>query len=192
MGKVFREISDELRAFIEAQPMFFVATAPLAGDGHVNLSPKGLDTFAVLSPNRVGYLDLTGSGNETAAHLLENGRITFMFCSYSGPPRIVRLYGRGRAVLPDDRQWQELRAAFPELPGVRQIVVAEIDRVQTSCGFAVPLMHYEGQRETLIRWAEKKGADGITRYQQEKNAASIDGLQTPFAVAVEQCARPEG
>lgn len=176
MGRAFPEISDELRGFIEAQAMFFVATAPLAPTGHVNLSPKGLDTFRVLSPTRVAYLDLTGSGNETAAHLAENGRITFMFCAFTGPPRIVRLYGRGVVVQPGDAQWDELAARFPTIPGVRQIIVADIDRAGTSCGFGVPLLAEEKQRPTLLRWAESKGADGLQRYREEKNRSSIDGL----------------
>lgn len=180
MGKVLQSITDELRTFIAAQPMFFVATAPLAGDGHINLSPKGLDTFAVLSSRRVAYLDLTGSGNETAAHLLENARITFMFCSYSGPPRILRLYGRGRACLPADAEWAALREQFGDFPGARQIIVAGIQRVQQSCGFGVPLMEPRGQRDTLLRWAEAKGPDGIVRYRAQKNAHSIDGLPAPF------------
>ena len=176
MGKAFSEISDELRAFIEAQPMFFVATAPLAEHGHVNLSPKGLDTFRVLSPTRVAYLDLTGSGNETAAHLAENGRITFMFCAFAGVPRILRLYGRGVAVLPGDEAWNQLSPLFPELPGARQIVLADLTRVQTSCGFGVPLLAEGRQRANLIRWAEAKGADGLQRYREDKNRRSIDGL----------------
>jgi hypothetical protein len=181
MGKVLPEITDELRSFITRQAVFFVATAPLADNGHVNLSPKGLDTFAVLSPTEVAYLDLTGSGNETSAHLLENGRITFMFCSFSGPPRIVRLYGRGRTILSSDRQWSTIRAAFGEFSGVRQIVVADVDRVQTSCGFGVPLMEHQGSRDTLLKWAEAKGANGLAVYRAEKNSSSIDGLPTPLA-----------
>ena len=176
MGRVFPAIDDDLRAFIEAQPMFFVATAPAGADGHVNASPKGLDTFRVLGPARVCYLDLTGSGNETAAHLLENGRITFMFCAFDGAPKIVRLYGRGDIVTPEDTRWSELRAAFPEYPGVRQIIVAEVHRVQTSCGFGVPLLAEGRQRPTLPRWAEAKGPAELERYRREKNARSIDGL----------------
>jgi hypothetical protein len=181
MGKVLAGITDDVRSFMEAQPLFFVATAPLARDGHVNLSPKGLDTFAVVSPTRVAYLDLTGSGNETAAHLLENSRITFMFCSFAGPPRILRLYGRGRACLPEDAEWPALRGRFGDLPGVRQIIVADIQRVQQSCGFGVPLMEQRGQRDTLLRWAEAKGTDGIVEYRAQKNVRSIDGLPTPVS-----------
>jgi len=180
MAKVVECITAQLQAFIEAQPLFFVATAPLSPAGHVNLSPKGLDCFRVLSPSRVAYLDLTGSGNETAAHLQENARITFMFCAFEGSPRILRLYGTGGLVLPGQMEWAELAALFPEYPGVRQIVVADIERVQTSCGFAVPLMEYVGQRDTLLRWAEARG-DDLRRYRQEKNSRSIDGLPTPYA-----------
>jgi hypothetical protein len=179
MGKVVESIVPELRSFIEAQPVFFVASAPLEGDGHVNLSPKGLDCLRVLSMTRVAYLDLTGSGNETAAHLAENGRITFMFCSFTGPPRILRLYGRGRTVLPDAAEWSDLRARFPDHPGARQIILADISRVQTSCGFAVPFMEYVGQRDRLPRWAEAKGEVALRTYRREKNSRSIDGLPAP-------------
>ena len=179
MGKVLDAITPELQAFIEAQPLFFVASAPLAGDGHENLSPKGLDCLRVLSPNRVAYLDLTGSGNETAAHLAENGRITIMVCAFSGPPRIVRLYGRGTVALADTAQWTELIGRFDAMPGARQVIVAEISRVQTSCGFGVPVMEFVEQRQTLPRWAEAKGAD-LPRYRRQKNATSIDGLPAPL------------
>ena len=178
MGKVLQAITPELQAFIEAQPLFFVASAPLAGDGHINVSPKGLDCFRVLSPNRVAYLDLTGSGNETAAHLLENGRITFMFCAFSGPPRIVRLYGHGVVALAGTPKWDELIGSFEVKPGALQIMIAEITRVQTSCGFGVPLMTFIDQRDTLPRWAESKGSD-LGRYRALKNAKSIDGLSAP-------------
>lgn len=180
MGKVVECITPELQAFIEAQPLFFVASAPLSGEGHVNLSPKGLDCLRVLSPTRVAYLDLTGSGNETAAHVRENGRITFMFCAFAGAPRILRLYGAGRVLLPGTPQWAELGGRFPPLPGARQLVVAEISRVQTSCGFGVPLMDYVRQRDTLLRWAEAKGGE-LPGYRRQKNARSIDGLPAPSA-----------
>jgi hypothetical protein len=180
MGSVHPAITPDLAEFIASQPVFFVASAPLAGEGHVNLSPKGLECFRVVDERTVAYLDLTGSGNETAAHLLENGRITFMFCSFAGPPRILRLYGRGTVVLPDDPRWNELVGPFPKLPGTRQIVQARITRVQTSCGFGVPLMEYSGQRDTLLRWAEKRGADGLAEYRANKNARSVDGLPTPI------------
>lgn len=179
--KVYDAIGHDLRRFIEAQQMFFVASAPLRADGHVNVSPKGLDTFRILTPNRVCYLDLTGSGNETSAHLRENGRITFMFCAFDGAPTILRLYGRGETALPGSRLWNDLRPRFAAYPGARQIIVAEIDRVQTSCGFGVPLYDYTGQRETLIRWANNRGPEGLETYHAERNARSIDGLMTPLA-----------
>jgi hypothetical protein len=181
MGKLFTEISEILKDFIEAQPMFFVATAPLSGDGHVNMSPKGYDSFRVLSSDEVCYLDLTGSGNETSAHLLENGRITFMFCAFSGPPQILRLYGRGTTVLPGSERWDELLGKFPAQVGVRQIIVASIELVQTSCGFGVPRMELKEQRDRLTRWAEHKGEDGLVEYREGKNMESLDGLLTPLA-----------
>ena len=181
MAKTFSEITDDLRGFIERQALFFVATAPLAANGHVNMSPKGLDSLRVLGPRRVAYLDLTGSGNETSAHLRENGRITFMFCAFSGPPRILRLYGAGATILPGSPAWEDLRSAFPHHVGARQIIVAEIDRVQTSCGFGVPRFAYEGQRDTLDVWAENKGPDGLITYRLEKNQHSIDGLPAPLS-----------
>lgn len=179
MGKVLTELTPDLTDFVRAQPVFFVATAPLAAEGHVNLSPKGLDTFRVLAPTRVAYLDLTGSGNETAAHVAENGRIALMFCAFSGAPRIVRLHGRGDVVAPGDARWADLVARFPALPGARQIVVVEVERVSTSCGFGVPEMELVGERPTLVRWAEAKGPDGLAAYRAEKNARSIDGLPAP-------------
>lgn len=183
--KVYDAIGDDLRRFIEAQQVFFVASAPLSADGHVNMSPKGLDTFRILAPNRVCYLDLTGSGNETSAHLRDNGRITFMFCAFSGAPNILRLYGRGEVVLPGDDLWDELRPLFINYPGARQIVVATIGRVQTSCGFGVPLYDYAGQRETLVRWADNRGPERLKTYHAERNARSIDGLATPLGSRLE-------
>ncbi len=180
MAKVFDSITPELQTFITAQSLFFVATAPLSSTGHVNLSPKGLDSFRLLSPNRVAYLDLTGSGNETSAHLLENGRITFMFCAFQGAPSILRLYGQGRVVLSGAGEWADLYPLFSPIAGVRQIIVADIDRVQTSCGLGVPLLEYQGQRSALVDWAEKKGEEGLAAYWQQKNLASVDGLPTPL------------
>lgn len=180
MARVHDSITPDLRAFIEAQQVYFVASAPLAADGHVNLSPKGLDSFRVLGPRSVAYLDLTGSGNETAAHLRENGRITLMFCAFGGPPRILRLYGTGRTVLPGDAEWDALAGRFPEYPGIRQVIVADVERVQTSCGFGVPRMKPAGDRDQLLRWAEAKG-DALPAYRAEKNARSIDGLPAPAA-----------
>ncbi len=181
MAKVFDHITEELQRFIAAQPLFFVATAPLSATGHVNLSPKGLDSFRVLSSKQVAYLDLTGSGNETSAHLLENGRITFMFCAFQGAPMILRLYGQGRVVLPTSDDWQGLFSQFLPIPGTRQIIVAEINRVQTSCGNGVPLMEFAEQRQIMVDWAIKKGEDGLRAYHREKNCVSVDGLPTPLA-----------
>jgi hypothetical protein len=182
MAKTFDSITEDLQHFIGSQHVFFVATAPLDGNGHINLSPKGLDCFRILSPNRVAYLDLTGSGNETSAHVLENGRITFMFCAFDGPPNIVRLYGRGRTILPGSTEWDEMSVRFDLYTGTRQIITAEITRVQTSCGFGVPLMEYAGERDQLIRWAETKGEDALETYRAQKNWCSIDSLPTPLAL----------
>lgn len=181
MGKIYELITEHLKAFIETQHMFFVSSAPLRIDGHINLSPKGLDCFRVFSPTRVGYMDITGSGNETSAHILENGRITFMFCAFDGPPAILRLYGKGRTVLACDAEWDELAAHFSILPATRQIIVAEIFRVQTSCGFGVPLYKFSGERDHAKKWAESKGTEGLEEYKKEKNMRSIDGLPTPLA-----------
>lgn len=180
MGDRFDHITDRLAAFIRRQHLFFVATAPLAGDARVNLSPKGLATLRILGPNRVAYLDLTGSGNETSAHITENGRITFMFCALEGPAQILRLYGRGRTILPGSDDWDELIGGFELLPGARQIIVADIDRVQTSCGWGVPLYEYQRERPTLVKWAVGKGEDWLEDYRCETNSASIDGLPTPI------------
>jgi len=181
VGKLYDHITDDLAQFIKAQPVFFVATAPLAAEGHVNLSPKGLDCLRILSPQHIAYLDMTGSGNETSSHLRENRRVTFMFCAFSGAPTILRLYGRGHTILPGTDEWEGLAPLFPSYCGARQIISAEIDRVQTSCGYAVPLMEYVGQRDTLIRWAEAKGDQGLIEYRREKNVESIDGLPAPLA-----------
>ncbi|MDZ7957658.1 MAG: pyridoxamine 5'-phosphate oxidase family protein [Aulosira sp. DedQUE10] len=181
MSKLFDCITEELQEFIAAQHLFFVGSAPLSPTGHVNLSPKGLETFRVLSPNRVGYLDLTGSGNETSAHLQENGRITFLFCAFQEPASILRLYGQGYTILPGSPDWNSFYPLFPPLPGIRQIIIADIERVQTSCGFGIPLYEYQGQRQTLVNWAVKKGEPGVKEYQQQKNLASIDGLPTPLS-----------
>ena len=181
MGKTYDHITPDLRAFIEAQKLFFVATAPLDAGGHVNLSPKGLDCFRVLSDKSVAYLDLTGSGNETSAHVEENGRVTFMFCAFDGAPNILRLYGRGRTVLPGTPRWEELAPKYPQYAGARQIIEADIDRVMTSCGFAVPLYDYRGDRDTLVRWAETKGDEALIEYRRQKNARSIDGIPTALA-----------
>lgn len=177
MAKVLEAIDASLQRFIEQQAVFFVASAPLRGDGHVNVSPRGLDSLRVLGPRRVAVLDLTGSGNETAAHLHENGRVTVMFCAFSGKPKIVRLYGRGCVLPLGSQAFAELCGHFPNLPGVRQIFDITVERVQTSCGFGVP----EGElrpRDTLLDWAARKGDTGLAEYWATKNRRSIDGLPT--------------
>jgi hypothetical protein len=173
------EITTDVEAFIRVQPLFFVATAPLAGDGHVNLSPKGMDSLRVLSPRRVAYLDLTGSGNETAAHVSENGRMTIMFCAFEGKPNILRLYGRGRVVLSGAPEWDGLIEQFTVYAGARQIIVCDVDRVQNSCGLGIPLMRFEAHRDGLVKWAEKKGEQGMKEYRMKKNRRSIDGIAIP-------------
>lgn len=181
MSKIYSSIAGPHKAFIEAQHLFFVSTAPFDAEGHINLSPKGLDSFCVLSATRVAYMDIIGSGNETSAHLLQNGRITFMFCAFDGPPNILRLYGKGHTILPGDAEWPELSLHFTLLPSTRQIIVADIFKVQTSCGFSVPYYRYTGERDQAKKWAEKKGSAGLEEYKKEKNSVSIDGLPTALA-----------
>lgn len=176
MATEHAEITQELAEWIEQQHLFFVATAPLTADGLVNCSPKGLDSFAILDPHTVAYLDITGSGAETIAHLRENGRITIMFCAFEGAPQIARLQGRGSALFPDDPAFAELKPRFPDYPGIRSIIRVDIARVSTSCGFGVPLYTYEGERVAMLKWAEKKGPEGIQEYQAKHNRVSLDGL----------------
>ncbi len=176
MAKFYTDLSQSLVEFIQAQSLFFVATSPQ--EGRINLSPKGINTFRCLAANQVAYLDLTGSGNETSAHLEENGRLTIMFCSFSDEPLILRLYGQGRVIRPYAPEWNDYAASFDLLPGMRQIIVLNIEQVQTSCGFGVPLLDYQGDRQTLLDWAKAKGEEGIRQYQHQKNQRSIDGLPT--------------
>jgi hypothetical protein len=178
MAKTHEMITGELMAFIARQHIFFVGSAPLSGEGHVNLSPKGLDAFRVLTPRSVAYMDIISSGNETSAHLLENGRITFMFCSFDGPPNILRLYGKGRTVLSSQPAWQELAPFFTLYPSTRQIIVADITRVQTSCGYGVPLYEYKAERDLHFKWAEEIGPAGLEKYKQEHSLFSLDRLPT--------------
>ncbi len=178
MGKFYDSITPHQQLFIERQHLFFVATAPLSQEGHINLSPKGLDCFRVLSPNSVAYMDLISSGNETSAHTLENGRITFMFCSFDVVPSILRLYGKGRTILPGDEEWPSISAQFKIYPSTRQIIQATISNVQTSCGFGVPHYEYKGERNLHFEWAEKKGMSGLSKYIADNNLVSIDGLPT--------------
>ncbi len=169
-------ISEKLQAFIETQHVFFVGTA--GAGGRVNVSPKGQDSLRVLGPDRVIWLNLTGSGNETAAHVLENRRMTLMFCAFDGKPLILRLYGQARTVHPWNQDWEELYRLFPELPGARQIFDMRVEAVQTSCGMSVPLLEFQAERQELNRWAEKKGQEGIHAYWAEKNRVSLDGKPT--------------
>ena len=176
MGKVRSMLDDAAARFIEAQHMFFVASAPLDPNGHVNLSPKGLDTFRILGPTSVAYLDFNGSGVESIAHLKENGRIVLMFCAFQGPPNIFRLYGHGRVVEPHDAEFATLAESFPDHETARSIIVVELTRVTDSCGYGVPLFKYEGERQQLHAWARNRGPQGLKAYREQKNRHSIDGL----------------
>ncbi len=182
MGKFHHSIKPAHREFILQQHIFFVATAPLSAAGRVNLSPKGLDCFRVLSDQQVAYMDLISSGNETSAHTLENGRITIMFCSFVATPNILRLYGKGFAVLPGTMEWEQYAHQFTIYPSTRQIIVADIDLVQTSCGFGVPMFDYTGERDIHFEWAEKKGNEGLQGYVQQNNLKSLDGLPTDLGL----------
>jgi hypothetical protein len=176
MGKVFDNLSAELSAWIGAQRMFFVASAALARDGLLNCSPKGLDSLRILGPREVAYLDLTGSGIETVAHVRENGRLVFLFCAFEGAPRIVRLHARARVVTPEEPEWAALFAQFPAHFGARAIVHATLTRIGDSCGWGVPRFEFVEQRDTLIRASQAKGEAGLAAYRLEKNAVSLDGL----------------
>ena len=176
MGKVQTEIDEHLAKLIQSQHVFFVATAPLSSDGNLNLSPKGLDAFRILGPRTVAYLDLIGSGVETIAHLKENGRIILMFCAFDRPPIIVRLHGRGRVIEPESPEFPALASRFPTFESTRSIIAVDVTRISKSCGFGVPLLKYEGDRDQIFRWAQKKGPEGLEAYKREKNRRSIDGL----------------
>jgi len=176
MGKLFDRIDDSLRAFVERQHLFFVATAPAGMEGHINCSPKGLDSLRIIGPTTVIYLDYTGSGAETIAHLRENGRIVIMLCAFQGPPKIVRLHGKGEVIEPQHADFEELLAHFEPGAGVRSIIRIELDRISDSCGFGVPVLRYERDRTQLTDWNAKKGESGLARYRRERNAESIDGL----------------
>ncbi|MBM4384401.1 MAG: pyridoxamine 5'-phosphate oxidase family protein [Deltaproteobacteria bacterium] len=176
MAKKFDGIDDALAEWIRAQKMFFVASAPLAASGHVNLSPKGLDSLAILGPREVAYLDFVGSGAETIAHARENGRITLMLCAFEGPPRIARLQGRAGVVEPGDADFAGLAAKFPPREGVRAVIRIALSRIADSCGYGVPLMRFEADRKQLDAWVDRKGADGLREYQLANNTRSLDGL----------------
>ena len=176
MGKTFDELNERLIEFIEAQQVFFVASAPSGDAGHVNLSPKGLDALRVLDSHTVAYQDLAGSGAETIAHVRQNGRLTIMFCAFAGPPRILRLYGRGEVLEPTHADFGELAGRFPERLSTRTIIRLEVTRIGDSCGFGVPLYEFVEERDQLLRWAERKGPEGIAAFTQKHIATSIDGL----------------
>jgi hypothetical protein len=176
MSKFYTKITSKLQKFIEAQKIFFVATAP--NSGRINLSPKGMDSFKVMHENRVLWLNVTGSGNETAAHLSENERITIMFCSFEKVPNILRLYGKGKEIKPKDKEWNTIISLFPEIPGTRQIFDITIESAQTSCGMSIPFFEYKGERNDLNNWASEQGSEGIQEYWENKNQTSIDGLPT--------------
>ena len=176
MARFYTHIPDDLQTFMAAQKVFFVATA--GEKGRINLSPKGMDSFRCLDPHTVAYLDLTGSGNETAAHLDHDGRLTIMFCSFDENPLIARLYGTGAIVNARDDRWPGLLRRFRPFPGVRQIILMQVDSLQTSCGFAVPVFEFRQERETLAAWAERKGERGLAEFRLRHNVKSIDGLPT--------------
>ena len=176
MSEKFESLSQELTQFIERQPMFFVATA--ARNGRVNLSPKGQHSLKVIGPNEVLWQNLTGSGNETAAHLIDTNRMTIMWCSFEGLPRILRVYGMATSIHPRDLDWKSCIATIPAVVGTRQYFKLQIDLVQTSCGFAVPLMEFQQDRDVLTKWSDQRGVEGIEEYWLEKNTRSIDGFPT--------------
>lgn len=176
MARFFDALTPGHQSFIEEQKIFFVATAPT--QGRLSLSPKGMDSFLCLSPNEAAFLNVTGSGNETSAHLLENGRITVMFCSFTQKPLILRIYGQGEAIYPRHPRWEELFGRFKPLPGARQIILIRVQSVQTSCGESIPFFEYQGERDSLNEWALEKGELGIVEYQKKNNHTSIDGLDT--------------
>jgi len=176
MGKLYTELDDKLIKFIEIQKIFFVSTAP--DEGRINLSPKGMETFSVSDKNSAAFLNLTGSGNETATHLAINPRITIMFCSFDKTPMILRLYGKGRVITPYQEEWKSWISKFKDYPGARQIITIDIESVQTSCGFAVPLAESITERDTLEKWAKQKNEDALKSYWKEKNSISLDGYPT--------------
>ncbi len=176
MGKDYQEIDDRMAAWIDRQALFFVATAPIAGDGLINCSPKGLDGLRVLGPRQMVYADMGGSGIETVAHLRENGRIVIMLCAFEGPPKIFRFYGRGRVVENGDDEYAALAEQFPHLPVIRNFIVVDVERIRDSCGYGVPTYEYKDERDSLHNWYEAKSEDEIEAYRREKNRESLDGL----------------
>lgn len=178
MAKLVNGLSAKHIEFIKKQKMFFVATAPLGQNTFINLSPKGLEHTQVINSQEIAYMDFTGSGNETSAHLLENGRITLMFCSFDKVPNILRIYGSGKVILPNDKDWDTYASLFHITVACRQIITIAIKAVQTSCGYGVPMYTYIGDRDTMYEWGNKKGKTGINQYQKDNNLYSLDGLPT--------------
>ena len=176
MDKFYTKLTSRVQKFMEAQKIFFVATAPK--EGRINLSPKGMDSIRVINENKILWLNLTGSGNETAAHILENERITLMFCAFEGNPNILRIYGKGKAIHPKDQAWKNAISLFPNIPGARQIFDITVESAQDSCGMSIPFYEYKGERNELNNWAEEQGKDKIAKYWKDKNQTSIDGLPT--------------
>ncbi|MDZ7930828.1 MAG: pyridoxamine 5'-phosphate oxidase family protein [Rhodococcus sp. (in: high G+C Gram-positive bacteria)] len=176
VGKIFERIDDSLKAWILAQPMWFVGTAPLQGDGHVNVSPRGHDSLSVLGDRDVAWVDYTGSGVETIAHIRENGRVCLMFAAFDTRPRIVRLHGTGSVWLPGSPMFDDVVARHPSNPSTRAVISVEVTRISDSCGWGVPIMDLAGERDLIQRHADKKGVDGMVKYRAERNAVSIDGL----------------
>ena len=178
MSKVYSEITSEIVCWVERQKIFFVSSAPLSTAGHINCSPKGLDTLRVIDAHTVAYADLTGSGAETVAHLRENGRIVLMFCAFEGTPKIVRFHGKGQVVLPHSERWQQFAARMPIKPSTRAIILIHVTRVSDSCGFGVPVMQFSRNRDVMDRWVESKGLENLPAFRDEHNVRSIDGLPT--------------
>ena len=176
MGKTYAAIDDNISNFVQRQQLFFVATAPSGAEGHVNCSPKGLEALRILGPTTIAYVDYVGSGAETIAHLRQNGRIVIMLCAFEGPPKIVRLHGRGEVVEPSSAEYTALRSQFPVYAGARAVIRVHCERVSDACGYGVPLYEFHGHRTQLTDWAESKGPDALAAYQRQKNALSIDGL----------------
>lgn len=176
MGKEFAEIDDRIRHWIGRQQMFFVATAPLDGSGHVNCSPKGLDSLRVLGPRQLAYADVGGSGIETVAHIRENQRITIMLCAFDGRPKIIRFFGKGRSVEPGDAEFEALAAGFPAQPAIRNFVIVDVERIMDSCGYGVPLYEFVAHRDSLTNWVQAKSDEQLAAYRRENNAMSLDGL----------------
>ena len=176
MGKLYEYITSDLQKWIAHQKIFFVATAPLSEEGHINCSPKGLDSFRIIDGNTIAYQDLTGSGVETIAHLQENGRIVIMFCAFDGPPKIVRLHGTGEVITPEHADYAHLSMLFPERMGVRAYIRVHITRISDSCGYSIPLYDFKKDRDALDKWTANKGTEGLVTYRAQKNMESIDGL----------------